>query len=203
MSHILTRQTLASFDGALAAAAPLVRACLEPGPSEDRVRGELEAIGLQPSKELLRWWTYFDGPAEACRVRPLEILPGLEFLSRRLAVRAYRSLGEVAVRSAAVVPSGPVRPDDIWHPQWIPIFGILSGGEVVVDCSNGSEQAAPLRIAYPDEIDERVLAPDLGTFIAQSTTWLNAGEHGYDAEAGRWPLESWKTALPDRFVSNG
>jgi cell wall assembly regulator SMI1 len=200
MSHVLTSESVTEFDRALAQRVPAVRACLQPGATDAHVQAELLAIGLESPQELLLWWSYFDGPVEPCNIRPFEMLPGLEFLSISTAARAYRRLREIGAETAGAGPSDAMHPEDIWNPRWIPIFGILSGGEIIVDCSDGATEPCPLRVSYPDDPDAQLLASNLGTFIADATAWLNAGTHHFDADRGRWPLESWtSTDLTERF----
>jgi hypothetical protein len=203
MAVTLSRETLTAFDRALTDRAPAARALLREGSSTEDIRAQLRAAGVEPSDELTLWWNHFGGPPSDFDRHPLEFLPDLEFLSPAVAVRAYGRNRDVA-RQLASTPGDP-QADEIWNVNWIPLFGILSGGTITVDCGPEATQSSPVRVVYPDEASlpeyARTMAPSLGTLIAEVTAWLTTNTARYSADRHRWLSdESWTSVgLTQRF----
>jgi hypothetical protein len=201
--ELLSEAVLTAFDRVLGARAPEVRSALRPGLSKGDVTARYLAAGIEPSQEATLWWSWFDAPPPDVEHLPLELLPDLEFLSVEVSVRTFHMLRRVA---RDVVTGTPLEVDEAWGSQWIPLFGIMTGGTIALDCSPGPDKPSPLRVAYPDEIGSpeyaSIMAPSLGALITQATQWMNLATCQHDPDRGRWvPLDAWANEPPaTRFL---
>jgi hypothetical protein len=184
---------VAAFDRALVEYAPAVRERLiNPGLSDSQITAQFETIGVRPSDEALVWWRYFDKPNQTGVDFPLHVLPDFEFVSVSQSVAAFRFLRRLAEENTE-----PGRdPDTACATQWIPLFGMGTGGFVALDCRGPADGPSPVRSVRPDTAygpdHAPVTAPSLGELLAGATRWMQQGTCRFEPERGLWwPLDAW------------
>jgi hypothetical protein len=198
MSHgrLLDQGILEAFDRALTEYAPAVRARLvHPGLEEEEVTAKFASVGIHPSEEGLAWWGYFDERPPEAEPLPCDVLPDFQFLRVDDSLGSYRRERGFAEENAKQ-HQPPLDPEEAWGSQWVPIFFMGSGGNVVLDCEGPQGAPSPLRSVRPDT----VFAPDhalafadsLGDLLIGATKWMERGTCRYQPEHGMWwPFEAW------------
>jgi hypothetical protein len=192
--RLVDEQILASFDGAVAEYAPAVRERLvHPGLSEAEIRAQFAAIGVQPSREAVAWWRYFDRPSRGAVGFPLEVLPDFQFASVPMSVEEYRAWRS---QTEDLADREGWDPDDAWGQAWIPLFGTDGSGVVVLDARGAEDGPSPVRTVRPDTIfgpdHAPVIAPSLGELLAGAVHWMRQGSCRFEPERRAWwPVEAW------------
>ena len=194
---------LAAFADALGRTAPVVAAGMGPGRSEDEIRIKCRAAALEPSRDLITWFTFWDRrpDQEARRRLPgLSLLPSyqpapLDFCLAESTRERARAVGEMAFLRGVEVTV-----DDLWPDTWLWMFCDGLGSIFALDCERGDEPSAVrdcFREAYASsEWGERVSS--LGVLVQNGTRWLESGMCRWDAEHDFWsPAEAAFDYAPD------
>jgi hypothetical protein len=197
--QLLDHQILEGFADALEEYAPEVLAEMAPGLSEDEIRSRCATAGLDPSRDAVSWWTFWDGPGAASpspearaqpeepMVRP-EILPGFQAGPLDSCTRGITWWRQFAEQEAPSLQATGTELDDLWRRSWIPMFTDGGGGHTILDCEE-PEHASVLR----DCFRENFASPDwgkpirsIGPWLAHATDWLRLGTCRYDPQSGIW-----------------
>jgi hypothetical protein len=162
----LDHSQLDRFAEALRRSAPPVAASMGPGLSEDEIRTICARASLEPSRDAIAWFSYWDTLAEP-HTKFVELLPGVQAAPLRSCVDATIQLRGV-YEQVLTIPS-PTTPSlaDVWPNQWLLMFGDGGGTTFVLDCQE-SAQPSMLR----DCFREAFASDDWGTPIAPLSVWL-------------------------------
>jgi hypothetical protein len=169
-TRLLDHTQLDQFADALRRCAPPVAASMGPGLSEDEIRTVCAQASLEPSRDAITWFSYWDTLAEP-RTKFVEVLPGFQTASLRVCLRNTVAMRQV-FRDVLGQPVPRFGFEDAWSSAWLSLFADGGGTQFVVDCRE-PERPSMLR----DCFRESFTGPDWGKPIAPLASWLtNATE---------------------------
>jgi hypothetical protein len=184
---LLDHAQLDRFADALRRSAPLVAASMGPGLSEDEIRTVCAQASLEPSRDAITWFTYWDASAER-RTRLVEVLPGVQTASLRVCLRNTVVMRQT-FRDVLGQPLPQFGFEDAWSTAWLSVFGDGGGTQFVVDCRE-PERPSIVRDCFREDFTGpdwgKPIAP-LATWLGNATGWMTANQScRFDAGQGRW-----------------
>jgi hypothetical protein len=184
----------------LATQAPDVHANLRhPGLPEEEIKVQFAGAGIRPSDEVIRWWSFWGCAPKSQRKSlgfNLDVLPDCAFVTVQDSVEAHAFNRGLAQENAS-----PGRPtDELWHPQWVPLYW-FDNGFVTADCRGPAEEPSPLmKLTWWSSGDSDYgtpFSPSLGEFLIRGTEWLKRQQLRFEpARRLWWPLDAYHMKWP-------
>ncbi len=178
---------LDEFEAELAAARGGQPFPYNPGLTDEEIDQRLAPHGLIAPEGLRRWYRRHDGvsPPPDLPVAPWE-LGGWRPLSLADALAERQFRAELVAEITAGEPAGTA--DEVWHPEWLPVFTAGNGDPLVVECNTPTE---------PDRLDAGMvhctdginLYGTLASLDEVLAVWLRALRTGFwrwDGTNRRW-----------------
>jgi hypothetical protein len=164
-----------------------------PGLSEDEIRTICAQSSLEPSRDAITWFRYWDTLPEP-RTKFVEVLPGFQAPSLRSCVRATLQLRHVYEQA---LEATTVSIDDFWPNAWLAMFADGGGTTFVLDCSD-PEQPSMLRDCFREAGDDWAtpIAP-IAVWLANATKWMARESCRFDPARAQWlPFEAARAYWP-------
>lgn len=148
-----------------------------PGLSSDELRRLAADLPAPLPDELALWWMSRTWGAGL-------LLPDAQFGPLDACIDHYRFRRNWAQENA------PESADKWWHPLWFPLLPEDGGTVIAVDLALADAETAPLRLIdwqlYSSDHFGRVIAPSLGSFVADRLDAIDAGDYVYDDHVKIW-----------------
>jgi hypothetical protein len=174
--------------------APL-REFLIAGRPADEIRARLQGLGLAAPDDLLDFYSWQDGVANAVwrrryGGRELGLVPPGSSPSLDQAEAEYRMLREVSISIYGSQDLTEIPEAGYWAATWFPI--VLGNRSYAVDCAGGSQSHVWLQSSHPGSGGTAIACPSLveflldvaGRFERQVYSWRDdVGQIQYDGDA--------------------
>jgi hypothetical protein len=158
-----------------------------PGLAEDEIRAVCAQASLEPSRDAITWFSFWDTLAEP-RTKFVEIVPGIQAASLRACVRATVQLRRVYAQVLATPSPTTLTVADVWPNAWLVMFGDGGGTNFVLDCRK-PERPSMLRDCFRESFASddwgKPIAP-LAAWLAHATEWMAMESCRFDQQREGW-----------------
>jgi hypothetical protein len=186
-TRLLDHTQLDRFAEALRRSAPPVAASMGPGISEDEIRTVCAQASLEPSRDAITWFSYWDTLAEP-RTKFVEVLPHIQTTSLRTCVRSTVQMRRVYEQVLATPPPTTLSVAHAWPNAWLSVFGDGGGTQFVLDCRE-PDRPSLLRDCFRESFagDDwgKPIAP-LAVWLANGTEWMATQSCRFDPAREQW-----------------